>query len=477
MVLSLLAGIVLLLLLIMTVRALMQDQSRTPVRPKVRTIEAQGTIAVLSSAVQCKTISHLDSTQTDWNEFTRLKDIFAQSFPLCETFSIASGAGPYNLVYCFPGEDQQALPILLTAHLDVVGAQDQAWTHPPFSGTVEGGYLYGRGSFDCKIQAVAILTAFESLLSEGKKPSRTFYVAFGCDEECNGSLEGASTIASYFEKQNVHFAYVLDEGGVVSQRYIKGFEQDIAVVGVAEKGYMDVQLSAQCSAGHSSTPSFPTALGRVGRAAYRLERKSMPAKLTAPVKAMLESLGRQGVFAYRLLFLNAWITKPILLWVFSKNPTLNALVRTTVVPTMIEASDKSNVIAEQATAMVNVRLLPTQTQEEVLGWMKKVIGDPAVKLKVVRFTPASEVSPAEGEAFSHLASTITACFRDALVTPYLMLGATDARKYQNLSNHIYRFTPVRMDKSEVGRMHGVDERISEENIQLAVTFYATLVQS
>jgi carboxypeptidase PM20D1 len=203
----------------------------------------------------------------------------------------------------------------------------------------------------------------------------------------------------------------------------------------------------------------------------------MPAKLTAPVKAMLESLGRQGVFAYRLLFLNAWITKPILLWVFSKNPPLNALGRTTVVPTMIEASDKSNVIAEQATAMVNVRLLPTQTQEEVLGWMKKVIGDPAVKLKVVRFTPASEVSPAEGEAFSHLASTITACFRDAVVTPYLMLGATDARKYQNLSNHIYRFTPVRMDKSEVGRMHGVDERISEENIQLAVTFYATLVQS
>jgi len=477
MVLSLLAGIVLLLLLIMTARALMQDQSGTAVGQEVKTIEAQGAIEVLRSAVQCKTISHQDPTQTDWNEFTQLKKIFAQSFPLCETFRIASGAGPYNMVYCFPGENPEALPILLTAHLDVVGAQEQAWTHPPFSGTVEDGYLYGRGSFDCKIQAVAILTSFESLLADGKKPSRTCYVAFGCDEECNGSPMGASTIASYFEKQSLQFAYVLDEGGVVSQRYIKGFEQDIAVVGTAEKGYMDVQLSAQCSAGHSSTPSFPTALGRVGRAVHRLESNSMPARLTAPVKAMLESLGRQGGVAYRLLFLNAWITKPILLWVFSKNPTLNALVRTTVVPTMIEASDKSNVIAEQATAMVNVRLLPTQTQEEVLLWMQKIIGDPAVKLKVVRFTPASEVSPAKGEAFSHLAGTITACFSNAVVTPYLMLGATDARKYQNLSNHIYRFTPVRMDKSEVGRMHGVDERISEENIRLAVTFYATLIQS
>ncbi len=477
MVLSLLAGLVLLLLLIMTTRTLMQGRSKTSIRSLARTIEAPGAIEVLRSAVQCKTISHQDPTQTDWKEFTRLKELFAQSFPFCETFRIPSGAGPYNQVYRFPGENPEALPFLLTAHLDVVGAQEQAWTHPPFSGTVEDGYLYGRGSFDCKIQAVAILTAFESLLTEGKKPSRTCYVAFGCDEECNGSLMGAGTIASYFEKQNLQFAYILDEGGVVSQRYIKGFEQDIAVVGVAEKGYMDVQLSAQCSAGHSSTPTFPTALGRVGRAVHRLESKSMPARLTAPVKAMLESLGRQGSFAYRFLFLNSWITKPILFGVFSKNATLNALVRTTVVPTMIEASDKSNVIAEQATAMVNVRLLPTQTQEEVLLWMQKVIDDPAVKLKVVRFTPASEVSPAKGEVFSHLANTITACFSNAVVTPYLMLGATDARKYQNLSNHIYRFTPVSMDKSEVARMHGVDERISEENIRLAVTFYATLIQS
>lgn len=476
MVLSLLAGIFLLLLLTMIARTMVLQQSKEAAPQTRRTVDEQDALGILSKAVQCKTISHQDPERTDWNEFIRLADLFAQTYPRCESHRITPDAGAYNLVYRFEGEDTQAAPALLTAHLDVVGAQEEAWLHPPFSGVIEDGYLYGRGSFDCKVQAVAILTAFESLLAQHKRPKRTFYVAFGCDEECNGSQEGACSIASWFEKQGISFAYVLDEGGVVSQRYIKGFDQDIAVVGVAEKGYMDVELSAASCAGHSSTPSFPTALGLVCQAVQSLERRTMPARLTVPVRAMLDSLGRQAKFPFRLLFLNLWITKPMLLGIFSRSPTLNALIRTTVVPTMIEASDKSNVIAEQAKAMVNVRLLPGQTPDDVLAWMEKVIRNPKVKLKAVRFTPASEVSPAKGEAFDHLEKTITACFDHVLVTPYLMLGATDARKYQKLSKHIYRFTPVRMARSEVERMHGVDERISEQNIRLAATFYATLIE-
>lgn len=476
MVLSLLAGIFLLLASIIIIRSIVPQQSEGMALRPSRTIDGQKALEVLSKAVQCRTVSHQDTNQTDWNEFTRLADLLAKAYPLCERCRITADVGAYNLVYRFEGENTQALPVLLTAHLDVVGAQAEAWSHPPFSGIIEDGFLYGRGSFDCKVQTIAILIAFESLLKEGKKPKTTFYVAFGCDEECNGSKEGAHTIASYFEKQEQQFAYVLDEGGVVSQRYIKGFKQDIAVVGIAEKGYMDVELSASCRAGHSSTPSFPTALGLVSRSASRLERKAMSPRFTSPVKAMLESLGRQGPFAYRLLFLNRWITKPLLKLVFSRNATMNALIRTTIVPTMIVGSDKSNVIAETATATVNIRLLPTQTQQEVLQWIKKVIGNPAVKLEAVRFTAPSEVSPVEAEAFTDIRKTITACFGNVLVTPYLMLGATDARKYQNLSQCIYRFTPVRMDISEVARMHAPDERISVENIQHAVNFYATLIE-
>ncbi len=475
MVLSLLAGMVLLLLLIMIIRTIaLSHTTGTPVSQSP-VVDGSTACAVLGKAIRFKTISHQDPTQTEWNEFAGLADLFAQAYPLCETYRIKEGVGTYNLVYCFNSENSDALPILLTAHLDVVGAREQAWSHPPFSGIIEKGFLYGRGSFDCKGQAVAILSAFESLLTAHKKPNQTYYVAFGCDEECNGSSLGASTIASYFEQQGLRFAFVLDEGGVVSQRYIKGFDQDIAVVGVAEKGYMDVQLSAQCSAGHSSTPAFPTALGMVSQAVYRLENHAMPARLTAPVKAMLYSLGAQGTFLYRLLFLNLWITRPLLVWIFSKNPTLNALVRTTVAPTMMQASNQSNVIAEQASATVNIRLLPTQSQTEVLAWMQRIIANPKVDLKVLRFTPPSEISPSQGEAFSRLEKTIITCFDRALVTPYLMLGATDARKYQNLSPYIYRFTPMLMAKNEVARMHGVDERISEENIKHAVSFYTALI--
>lgn len=477
MVLALLASIFLLGLLSMIVRSIVLREPKKPGGWKPNTIEPKTAIQVLSESVQCRTVSYPDPTQTDWNEFSRLGDLLARSFPLCEAHRIKEGVGTYNRVYRFEGLDVQAKPALLTAHLDVVGAYPKEWAHPPFAGILEDGYLYGRGSFDCKVQAISILTAFEDLLHKGKQSKITYYVAFGCDEECNGSEAGAFSIASYFERKGLSFSYVLDEGGVVSQRYIKGFDQDIAVVGVAEKGYMDVELSASCNAGHSSTPSFPTALGMVSEAVSRLERKRMHARLTQSVKAMLHTLGRQGGFAYRLLFLNLWITKPLVMFIFSKNPTLNALIRTTVVPTMIAASDKSNVIAEKATATVNIRLLPTQTEEQVLQWMEKTIANSAVSLKAVCCTAPSEVSPIDGESFSHLRNTITACFGDVLVTPYLMLGATDARKYQNLSKHIYRFTPVRMDRSEVGRMHAPDERISLENIQNAVTFYATLIEA
>ncbi len=124
---------------------------------------------LLAKAIACRTVSHTEPSQTDWDEFTRLITLLEESFPLCSKHRITDEIiGPYNLVYCFAGEKKSREPALLTAHLDVVGANEHEWTHPPFEGFVKDGYLYGRGSFDCKLQVISILSAFEHMLKTKK---------------------------------------------------------------------------------------------------------------------------------------------------------------------------------------------------------------------------------------------------------------------------------------------------------------------
>ncbi len=475
---SLVASALILFLLILIVKTLMQRKVPSPCTLGEQTARDAHAEQALCKAIRCRTISCEDPQKTEWTAFAALQQHIAQTYSLCnEQRIIDTDLGPYNLVYRFEGKDANVEPALLTAHLDVVGAADDAWSHPPFAGNVEQGFVWGRGSFDCKLQVITILEAFEDLLKRGEQPQRTWYVAFGCDEECNASTEGAVRIAAWFALHNMHFSLVLDEGGVVSQNYIKGFKQSIAVVGVAEKGYLDLELSVQKEAGHSSTPSFPTALGALSRGLARLEQHQMRPYLTTPVRTMLKSLGEQGPFVYSLLFLNPGLFKLILFSVFSKNPTLNALIRTTVVPTVVSASDKSNVIAREAKAQVNIRLLCNQTKDEALAWVKHTLSDPSINITVLRHTPPSQVSRTDTAAFAYLKSTILSTFPEALVTPYLMLGATDARKYQDLCDQVFRFTPARMDRSEVARMHAQDERISHDNIALAKQFYTRLISS
>ena len=439
--------------------------------------DANLAVEKLQRAITFRTVSSMHENETDWDQFIHLASYLAEAFPLCEKHLKLQSDSEHNLIYCFTGEDVTAHPGLLTAHQDVVPAIDDEWIHPPFSGVLDGGYVWGRGSFDCKLQLISILEAFEQLLQEGKRPKRTWYAAFGCDEEVNGGTKGATLIAEQFVRMGLTFSLLVDEGGVVSENYIKGIDRPIAVVGVAEKGYMDTCLSCKREAGHSSTPHMPTALGKIAQAVTAIESSKQQARITKPVEAMLRNIGEEAPFPFAFLFLNLWLTKPLIKMIFSKSPTLNALIRTTSVPTMIEGSDKSNVIAKTSTAVVNSRLLSGDDQRSTLKHLKTVIADEEVSLTVRRYEEPSLASPTTGEAFDLLKATIAQVFPEAIVTSYLMLGATDARKYQHLCQYIYRFTPVQMDKSEIQRMHASDERIHTDNVQKAVAFFLTLLNS
>ena len=472
-----LLAILLTLLVIGIARTLVLKRKKHEIPPPNSLPSTKEAIEKLQHAIMFKTVSSREKGKTDWDQFTQFAAYLTQAFPLCEKHLNIKSDSKYNLIYCFTGEDTTALPGLLTAHQDVVSANDDEWTHPPFAKTLEEGYVWGRGSFDCKLQLIAILEAFELMLQEGKKPKRTWYAAFGCDEEVNGGNKGATLIAEQFARRDLTFSLLLDEGGVVSENYIKGIDRPIAVVGVAEKGYMDTLLSCSREAGHSSTPLMPTALGKIAKAVTAIESSRQEARITKAVQAMLRNIGEGASFPFAFLFLNLWLTKPLIKLIFSKSPTLNALIRTTSVPTMIEASDKSNVIAQTSTAVVNTRLLTGDDQEKNLKHLKAVIADEEVSLTVTRYEEPSKESPTTGEAFDQLKATISSIFPEAIVTSYLMLGATDARKYQNLCKNIYRFTPAQMDKSEVQRMHAPDERMHTENVKKAVAFFISLLES
>jgi carboxypeptidase PM20D1 len=471
-----LLAVILILLVIGVIRTLVLRQNTYEIPLPSSPPDTKSAIEKLQRAITFKTVSSREVGKTDWDQFTQLATYLAEAFPLCEKHLKLKSESEHNLIYRFTGEDTTALPGLLTAHQDVVSANDVEWTHPPFAKTLEEGYVWGRGSFDCKLQLIAILEAFELLLQEGKKPKRTWYAAFGCDEEVNGGDKGAILIAEQFERMGLTFSLLLDEGGVVSENYIKGIDRPIAVVGVAEKGYMDTLLSCSREAGHSSTPLMPTALGKIAKAVTAIESNKQEGRITKPVQAMLRNIGEEAPFPFAFLFLNLWLTKPLIMLIFSKSPTLNALIRTTSVPTMIEGSDKSNVIAQTSTAVVNTRLLSGDDQENIRKHLKSVIADEEVSLSVKRYEEPSMESSTTGEAFSLVKATISQIFPEAIVTSYLMLGATDARKYQQLCQHIYRFTPAQMDKSEVQRMHAPDERMHTDNIQKAVAFFLSLLK-
>lgn len=429
----------------------------------------------LAEAVAFPTITHREWKKTDREPFLGLHRYLTETYPLVHTKLEQLDTGALNLVYRWNGSDNSLEPALLLAHQDVVPASDAAqWLYPPFSHQVHDGYVFGRGSFDAKGQMIAIYEALEALLAAGHMPRRTWYIAFGCDEEVRGS-EGAAKIARYFGTTGIRFAFILDEGGVVASGFMPGIDRPIAVVGIAEKGDANIKITCTRDGGHSSTPDNPTALGILGAAIWRIESGKQTARITSVVRVMLHTLGLHAPFPLAFLLLNLWLFKPLVLLLFGANPTMNALVRSTCTVTMAHGSDAPNVVAKQAEAMVNVRLLPEESTDRTYRWITRRIRDKRVTMEVVADAVRSKVSRLDDNSFANLSEAIRTTFPQAIPTPYLMTGGTDALWYEQLSDHVFRFTPANMDTGELKRMHSRDERFSIGNLGKAMEFYMTLI--
>jgi carboxypeptidase PM20D1 len=434
----------------------------------------------LSRAVQFATVSNQDPKQLDAQAFTGFHAYLREVFPNLHKAMLVEPVGEYSLLYTLKGSDPSLDPVLLLAHQDVVPVApgtEARWTQPAFSGRIADGFIWGRGTMDDKGSLMAVLEAVELLLKEGFQPKRTLYLAFGHDEEVAGT--GASQIAALLAARGVKADYLLDEGGQIVEGLVTGVSGGVALVGTAEKGYASVELSVAAEGGHSSMPPRHTAIGVLGHALYRLEQHQMPSRLTGLTEQMLTSVAPAAAMPFRAIFANTWLFGPAIVSQLGRSPSSNAMIRTTTAETIVQGGVKENVLPSEARAVVNFRILPGDTVQTVAEHVRSVIDDPQVTIAILPDAhDPSIVSSTDTDGFRNVRRTIYEVFPEvAAVSPYLVLGATDSRRYQSITHNIYRFTPTLLQAADLERIHGTNERLSVEAYARSVTFFAQLIRN
>ena len=429
----------------------------------------------LAEAVRFQTLSHQDPAQFPAKSFDAFHGFLERSYPRMRSALVRERINGHSLLYEWRGSDAALKPILLLAHQDVVPvdpASRDKWTRAPFAGEIADGYIWGRGAIDDKGGLMAIHEAVEALLAAGFKPARTVYLAFGHDEEVGGR-QGAAKISETLARRGVRLESVLDEGQVVTSGIVPGFDRPVALIGIAEKGYLSIELLVESEGGHSSMPPRHTAVGILAAAIARLEASPFPASLPEPVRRQFDFLGPEQRWTRRLIFSNLWLFSPLVRSQMEKTPSTAAMLRTTIAPTMLEGSIKENVLPMRARAVVNFRVLPGSRTEDIITKVGTLIADPRVKVSATG-TSRSEPSPVastESDAFVRLQRAVSATFPDAIVAPSLVLGATDTRHFIGIADNLFRFLPARLARDDLKRYHGLDERLTVENYGEFARFY------
>ncbi len=440
-------------------------------------VDAQAAARRLSAAVQLRTLW----TPTDEHaaEFDALHQQLQQDYVAAHKALKRQTFGKHALLYTWPGRNPKAQPIALMAHQDVVpvapGTEAQ-WQWPPFSGAVEGGFVWGRGAWDNKGSLMAIMEAAELLAASGFQPEQTIYFAFGADEEVGGE-DGAQRMASALRQQGVKLRFVLDEGMLITHGLVPGMQQPVALIGMAEKGYMTLKLTVRGQPGHSSMPPPRSAVGILSEAVARVEVHPMPARLQGLTRQTFEAVAPQATGVTQWVLSNLWLTAPLLESQLQKIPSANAMVRSTGVATVFNAGERENVLPGVASALINFRLLPGDTRAAVLKHVQTTLNGLAVEIEQMpQGTEASAVSRTDSPAYAALVRTLRELQPGLVVAPGLLLGGTDSRHYADLSDATYRFSPMHATGPDLARFHGTNERISITNHVEMIQFYERLIR-
>ncbi|HVM88551.1 MAG TPA: M20 family peptidase [Puia sp.] len=429
----------------------------------------------LSKAVQIKTISFADTIPADTAEFLRFRGFLEYAYPLIHRRLQRQIFNHFSYLFKWEGKNKNLAPYVLMAHMDVVPVEEITagkWSVTPFSGTIKDSMVWGRGSVDDKSCVISILEAVEDLLQKNFQPERTIYLSFGHDEEISGT-RGATSIASWFTQQNIHPEMVLDEGGEITLENFPELKRPVAVIGIAEKGYLSFTLSVDKKGGHSSMPEKETAIDILSKALVKLREKPMPFNITNPSKELLNRIGPGMPFMNRMALSNLWLFESLFEKQADKKNTTFASFHTTIVPTVFNSGIKDNVIPTNATAIINCRSLPGDSQDDVMAFIKKQINDDRVIIKPQKLNNnASAITPVDGAPFKKIEELCYQTMPDVIPVPYLVIGATDSRHFSEVCSNILRFTPA----VDLKGFHGIDERLPISDFKRMIFFYSLLIR-
>lgn len=430
----------------------------------------------LRDVVRCRTVSFDENSPAE--PFLELHALLQTLYPRLHQALRRETVNRLSLLYTWTGSQPDLPGVAFLAHQDVVPVVDgeAGWTQPAFSGAITDGYIYGRGVIDMKSQLVALMEAVETLLQTGFQPCRTIYLAFGHDEEVGGR-QGARAIAGLLMERGVRLDALLDEGGAVTGEVAPGYAGLLATIAMAEKSFANVRLEARARAGHASVPGRHTAIGRLSRAVLRLERRPMPARLDF-VRPTIQALLPRLPWPARLLFGNLWLTGGLVKAGLAQSPISNAMIRNTIAPTVVQGGYKINILPEKATVDFNCRLLPGENVDGLLAHFRKAVGDEQVTISLIDTSaPSKKPGNLDSRAYASLAEAIRRCYGDVPVCPMVMTGSTDARHYEAICDHVFRFQPNRFDRPEDDHTHGIDERLPVDQLPEMVSFNAQLMRA
>lgn len=456
-------------------------------------VDLDGAAKRLSKAVTFKTISNQDRNDFDAKAFTDYHAYLEKSYPKVHAKlkkEVLGEPRPYSLLYTWEGTDPTLQPALFYAHQDVVpvpaDSRDQ-WKADPFAGTIKDGYIWGRGSLDDKNQIHAILEAAEMKITEGWQPSRTLYFVFGQDEEVGGP-EGARYIADVLEKRGIErFAFVMDESAPITPGIFPGIKENTALIGIAQKGFISLELSINGIGGHSSMPPEESNIGIVAEAITKLEKAQFPYRIHPAVRAQYRYMGPELDKANQPLYSAVAFGKdgevtPLeqeFIDLMSKNELTRAMIHTTIAVTMFNAGIKDNVLPPTAAAIVNFRPMPGDTPEVIIAHVKKAIADERIEIKdISASTPATNVANAGGPGYKMLEKTIRQTWgNDLIVSPFFVVGGSDSKHFQarSFAPDVYTMTAIQLENTEEFKgFHGVNERILVKEYGRSIGFFYTL---
>ncbi len=430
----------------------------------------------LSEAAQIRTISNQDPAANDVAEWDRLHAWLASTYPAVHGAMRRTILPNRTLVYHWPGSDASLAPVILMAHQDVVPVTpgtESDWKYPAFAGTIADGAVWGRGTVDDKGSLVGLFEALDALAKSGFQPKRGIFLVSGHDEEAGGS--GAIAAAAKLKAAGVKAIYTLDEGSIVltDTPVIDG---PAIMIGIAEKGYGTLKVTARAPGGHSSMPPAKTGVTTLAKAVLAIAGKPFPLEFRGPGASMIEALAAKKGGATRMAVANRWLFGRSLKNRLGAAPTTAAAFHTTIAPTMLEGSPKENVLPQSASALINYRIAPWNSSADVMARAKAAVGSTKVDLAWVKPPrEPSRVSSTSSQGWKWIAAAARADAPDAVLTPTLVVAGTDSRSMEPVSEDVYRFMPMHFSLKESAMIHGTNEHMAIDSFKRMIDFYARLI--